>query len=128
MKKTILLTIASLALAGTSLARTWTSADGSKTFEGDLVSCDETSVTVKRGFKELTFKLELLSEADRKWAKAEAVKIAAAVENKEAAADFANSDFGKSFEKLQKLDGKKFVDHELEEAPKYFILYFSASW
>ena len=128
MKKTILLTIASLALAGTSLARTWTSADGSKTFSGDLVSCDETSVTVKRGFKELTFKLELLSEADRKWAKAEAVKIAAAVENKEAAADFANSDFGKSFEKLQKLDGKKFVDHELEEAPKYFILYFSASW
>ena len=128
MKRTILMTIASLALVGSGLARTWSNADGSKTFEGEFVLCDGTSVTVKRGIKEITFKLELLSEDDQKWAKAEAVKIAAAAENKEAAADFANSDFGKSFEKLQKLDGEKFVDHKLEEAPKYVLLYFSASW
>ena len=128
MKKTILLSIATLALVGSSPARTWTSADGSKTFEGDLVSCDDTSVTVKRGFKEMTFKLELISEEDRTWAKAEAVKLAAAAENKAAAADFAESDFGKALKKLQKFDEKKFVKHELEAAPKYFLLYFSASW
>lgn len=88
----------------------------------------ETSVTVKRGIKELTFKLELLSEEDQKWAKEEGAKMAAAEANKEAAAEFAESDFGKALKKLQKLDDKKFVSHELEEAPKYFLLYFSASW
>lgn len=128
MKKTILLSIATLVLAGSSQARTWTSADGSKTFEGDLVSCDDTSVTVKRGTKELTFKLEILSEDDQKWAKAETLKAAAAEGNKKAAAEFAESDFGKAFRKLQKFDGKKFSKFELEEAPKHFLIYFGASW
>lgn len=128
MKKTVLITIASLMLAGLGQARTWTSADGSKTFEGDFVSCDDSSVTVKRGLKKMTFKLALLSDDDQKWVKAESEKIAAAAENKKAAAEFAESDFGKAFKKLQKLDGKKFAKHELEEAPKYFLLYFSASW
>ncbi|MEN8773042.1 MAG: hypothetical protein ABF379_01125 [Akkermansiaceae bacterium] len=128
MKKTILTTIASLMLAGFGHARTWTSADGSKTFEGDFVSCDDTSVTVKRGIKEMTFKLDLLSEKDQKWAKGEAAKIAVAEENKKEAAEFMDGDFGKALKKLQKLDGEDFVDHDLEAAPKYFLLYFSASW
>ncbi len=128
MKITILTTIASLMLAGLGLARTWTSADGSKTFEGDFVSCNDTSVTVKRGIKQMTFKLTLLSEEDQKWAKAEGKKVAAAAANKIAAEEFADSDLGKSFRKLQKFDGKKFTKHELEEAPKYFLLYISASW
>lgn len=128
MKKTILMTIASLALAGSGLARTWTSADGAKTFEGDFISCDGTSVTVKRGIKEMTFKLTLLSEEDQKWAKAEGEKVAAAAENKKAAEEFAKSKFGKAFSKLQKFEDGKFAKHELETAPKYFLLYFSASW
>lgn len=115
-------------LAGLGHARTWTSADGSKTFEGDFVSCDDTSVTVKRGIKEMTFKLDLLSEKDQKWAKEEGAKIAAAEENKKEAAEFMNGDFGKALKKLQKLDGEDFVNHDLEAAPKYFLLYFSASW
>lgn len=115
-------------LAGLGPARTWTSADGSKTFEGDLVSCGDTSVTVKRGIKQMTFSLALLSEEDQKWAKEEGTKIAAAEENKEEAAQFMDGDFGKALKKLQKLDGDAFVDYELEDAPKYFLLYFSASW
>ncbi len=67
-------------LTGLGQARTWTSADGSKTFEGDLVSCDDNSVTVRRGIKQMTFKLALLSEEDQKWAKEEGAKIAAAEE------------------------------------------------
>ena len=71
MKTKLLTSSLILLLAGSSLARTWTSSDGSKTFE---------------------------------------------------------SDFGKAFKKLQKLDGKSFAKHELECAPEFFILYFSASW
>lgn len=128
MKKSILMTIVSLALVGPGLARTWTSSDGSKTFEGEFISCDGASVTVKRGIKEMTFKLTLLSEDDQKWAKAEGGKVAAAAENKKAAEEFAKSKFGKAFNKLQKFEGSKFAKHELEAAPKYFLLYFSASW
>ena len=122
------MTIASFALVGSGWARTWTSADGAKTFEGDFVSLNDTSVTVKLGRKDMTFKLELLSEKDQEWAKAEGAKIAAAAGNEKAAAEFAESDFGKALKKLQKFDETKFVDHKLEEAPKYFLLYFSASW
>lgn len=115
-------------LAGLGSGRTWTSADGTKTFEGDFISSDETSVTVKRGTKQMTFKLALLSEADQKWAKEEGAKLAVAAENKKAAADFMEGDFGKALAKLKKFDGDSFADHELEAAPKYFLLYFSASW
>ena len=120
--------ISSLALLSSGSARTWTSADGSKTFEGEFVSSSGDSFTVKQGFNKRTFKLAILSEEDQKWAKAEGLKVAAIAENKKAAAEFAESDFGKAFGKLQKLDGKKLVKHELEAAPKYFLLYFSASW
>jgi hypothetical protein len=128
MKRTILMTIASLALVGSGLARTWSNADGSKTFEGEFVLCDGTSVTVKRGIKEMTFKLTLLSEDDQKWAKAEGEKVATSVENKKTTEDFSKSKFGKAFKRLQKFEDTKFVSHELEEAPKFFLLYFSASW
>jgi hypothetical protein len=48
-------------------ARTWTSADGSRTFDGELVAYDEDSGAVKvelANGKELNFKQEILSEAD----------------------------------------------------------------
>lgn len=128
MNNTIITSIAALALVGTSLARTWTSSDGSKTFEGEFISSTGDSFTVKQGFKENTFKLAILSEDDQKWAKAEGLKIAASAENKKAAAEFAESDFGKAFKKTHKLDGGKFAKHKLEEAPKFFLLYIAASW
>jgi hypothetical protein len=128
MKKTILSILLPAFLASPGLARVWTSADGSKTFEGDFISCDDKTVTVKRGFKEMTFKIELLSEADQKWAKEEQARLEAVEANREAAADFAESDFGKALKKLSKLEGGKFVDHEITEPPKFFLLYFSASW
>ncbi len=128
MKKNTLITIASIALLATGSARTWTSADGSKTFEGEFISCSEDSITVKQGLKERTFKLALLSQEDQEWAKAEGIKVAAAAENAEAAEEFANSKFGKAFRKLKKLDGKRFAKHELGGPPKLFLLYISASW
>lgn len=61
-------------------ARTWTNAsDPSKTFEGELVSYDEAAgnVTVKMKGREMTFKQELLSEADIAYAKENGPKLAA---------------------------------------------------
>jgi hypothetical protein len=58
--------IASLLLAGTH-ARTWTSSDGSKTFEGELVSYDPATgivgVALRNG-KVMNFNQDKLSEAD----------------------------------------------------------------
>ncbi len=47
-------------------ARTWTSADGKSTFEGDLIAYNAGTgdVTVDRGGKQTTFKQQKLSEAD----------------------------------------------------------------
>ena len=127
MKKTILL-LGALALAAVSQARTWTSADGSKTFEADYVSSTADSVTILRKGRKVTFKLSFFSEEDNTWVKAEAKKAAMADADKAAAAAFAESDFGKALSKMQVFDGKKYCDHELEAAPKLFLLYFSASW
>ena len=128
MKKISLASLCALLLSGSGVSRTWTNADGSKTFEGDFVSCTEKTVTVKRGRREMTFKMELLSADDQKWAKAENKRLAQEAANKEAAADFKESDFGKALSKVKKLDGASFVETELEGAPKFIILYFSASW
>lgn len=60
-------------------ARTWTNAsDPSKTFEGELVSYDEATgkVTVKMNGREMTFKQELLSEADIAYTKENGPKLA----------------------------------------------------
>jgi len=127
VKKTILL-LGALAVSAVSQARTWTSADGGKTFEADYVSSDANTVTVLRNGKKVIFKIELLSSDDQAWIETEAKKAAQAEADKKAAAEFAESDFGKALGKMQKLNGKKFAKHELESAPKLFLLYFSASW
>lgn len=47
-------------------ARTWTSADGKSTFEGDLIAFNTNTgeVTVDRGGKRITFKQQILSASD----------------------------------------------------------------
>jgi len=66
--KWTLTSVAGLLMLSSPLsARTWTSADGSKTFDGELVAYDEDSGAVKvelANGKELNFKQEILSEAD----------------------------------------------------------------
>lgn len=132
MKKTIAYTFLAAAIIGSSLARTWTSADGTKTFEGDFVSGDSESVTVKKNGKKTTFKLSLLSEADQTWTKETIEKTATA--EADAAADaefakgFAKSDLGKFLKKTKKFDGRKYKTASLETVPEYFLFYYSASW
>ena len=58
-----------LMFTATAVARTWTSADGAKTFEGELKAYDKSSgkVTVTLGSgKEMTFHQDKLSQDDIK--------------------------------------------------------------
>ncbi len=81
MKSKFLATfLACSAFIAVAQARTWTNAsDPSKTFEGELVAYDEATgkVTVKTNGREMTFKQELLSEADIAYAKENGSKLAA---------------------------------------------------
>ena len=60
--------------------RTFTSADGSKTFEGRLTDYDakKGQVTVRKGMRNMTFRLSLLSEKDIEYVKENANAVAAA--------------------------------------------------
>ncbi len=72
--------LAGLLISGAP-ARTWTSADGSKTFEGDLKSYDEASgavVVTAAGGKTMSFKQNILSPEDITWLKTEGKAAAAA--------------------------------------------------
>ena len=102
-------------------ARTWTSADGSKSFEADYLSSSSDSVRLRRKGKAIDVSFEHLSEADLSWIR-DTVAAAESLEK------FTTSSFGKSLKKLQKLKGKRFTRYQIETPPKYFILYFSASW
>ena len=137
MNSKILLVAASLAFIGQGplAARTWTSADGSKTFEGELRALSETAKTVTvvlEGGKIRTFPISLLSETDRDFLKKEGHKIILAANDGEGAGDTPQAQkIGKNLAKpgiLSKIEGKSFAEHQLTESPDYYIVYFSASW
>lgn len=136
MKNQLYISALSLSLLSLpSAARTWTSDDGLKTFEGDYKSYDETSnqVTVMRGYKKLKFPLDKLSVADRTWIKEKAAEQAAkeAEENAPTLEDqLAEQTVGKNLNSrtLSRLEGKRFKKAELIKVPEYYILYFTASW
>jgi len=122
-----------LAIAGACHARTWTSADGKSTFEGDFVSATDTKVTVKRSNKDMTFDISRLSTEDQSFIKEEVEKADAAAKAKEESEKLKESKIPKALAgKLVKLDssGKKYEKFELADGivPKYYLVYFSASW
>ncbi len=81
MKTPILSTLcAAAALMLTADARTWTSADGSKTFEGEMTAydADADKVTVDMNGREMTFSTSILSADDIAYIKQEGPKLAAA--------------------------------------------------
>jgi len=68
MKILFLIVLATLTVPADLLAREWTSADGSRTFQGELISFENDKVTVRRSDgKQLVFAIGLLSEADQKF-------------------------------------------------------------
>ncbi|MDP0492631.1 MAG: hypothetical protein Q7Q71_16420 [Verrucomicrobiota bacterium JB023] len=126
MKGTIvsLLLMASVPFAS---ARTWTSADGEKTFEGELQKYDAVTdkVTVLTNGRSLTFATDMLSEADVAY-----VKEWKPVEESDPEAELEAQKVGKNLTSrvLSRLDGKRFKKASMEKAPEYYLLYFSASW
>ncbi|MFO8026323.1 MAG: sialate O-acetylesterase [Opitutales bacterium] len=69
----------SATLSQAAETRTWTSADGSQTFEGELVKYNDYNgmVTVDRGDRKLTFNQKVLSAEDIEYIKEEGPKLAA---------------------------------------------------
>lgn len=128
--KTFLTTAAILGiLLGSAGARTWTSADGSRTFEGELRSYIPATgmVTVLVNGRALEFHRDKLSAEDLAFLK----ESGSAPTGKEmAASPDTDTELGAKVAKakLQKLDGERYRRAELEKAPKYYILYYSASW
>lgn len=130
MKRIIITASCLLATLGLAEVRTWTSAtDPSKTFEAEFKKSDGKTVTVLRNRHTQKFKLSLLSKEDQEWVKAEMAKGDEKVGTSGLSpSEFAETDFGKALKKVQKIDGKKYKKAGLEEVPKFFILYYSASW
>lgn len=132
-KYTIKLGVLLLAMAGVCSARTWTSADGKNTFEGELVSATESKVTVKRSNGKITFDISKLSEADKEFIKEETARMAAAAAAKEASEKLKDAPIPKALSrKLVKLNdaGKRYEKFDLADGviPQYYIVYYSASW
>lgn len=129
MKKSILVAaIMGLALSSLS-ARTWTSADGSKSFDGELRSYNEATgeVTVLINGRATTFQASVLSEADRAFLKESKNEPAAAADPSEAlAGQKVGAQVVKA--KLHRLDGTRYKREEMAKTPEYYIMYFSASW
>lgn len=130
MKKTLLFA-ALLALAAPSLhARTWTSADGSKTFEGDLRSYNPASgeVTVLINGRATTFQEIVLSEADRAFLKESGSNPTSSSSDPSEALEKQKVGAQVLKAKLHRLEGERYKRAELAKAPEYYIMYFSASW
>jgi hypothetical protein len=133
MKMNILLSIALAGALGLGVlqARTWTSADGKKTFEGTLKSWDESAGTVTVVMatgRTVTFDLAKLSEADQSFLKEQPVGEAGVQDGDVAAAEFEKTVIGKALRKMEILEGKSFKKHEFTKPPEFYILYYSASW
>lgn len=54
-------------LSEAMVARTWTSTDGSRSFEGEFIKYENDMVSIKRGSRALTFPISKLSTADQNW-------------------------------------------------------------
>ena len=137
MKRISLLSL--LALSSLSAeVRDWTSADGSRTFSGEVTSYDKATKTVKVTVEgqEVSFTTDKLSEADRTylstWDPAAKPAVPSETEATETPATepAAVSTVAQllATDKLQRLNGENFVAASLEKKPKYFLLYYSASW
>ncbi len=131
MRKSTVLAAFLIGLGVTANARTWTSSDGSKTFEAELRSYDSAAGTVSvvndKG-QLVRFSASMLSEADQAFLKEqEATKPSMA---EDPSASLASQVVGQKISKakLHKLDGRRYRRAEIEKAPEYYILYYSASW
>lgn len=136
MKLNYLLAVCMAATIGIGAvsARTWTSADGSKKFEGELKSFDKAGgkvTVIMRNGRSLTFDIKKLSEGDQTFLSENAKPAGDAAGGGDFAAALEGQKIGSKLAKkgiLEKIEGKKFAKYEFTKAPEYYLVYFSASW
>ena len=136
MKLKCLLTIGITASIGVGAvsARTWTSADGSKKFEGELKAFDKDGgkvTVIMRNGRSMTFDIAKLSEGDQTFLEENAAGDAAAGGGDNVREALKAQKGGSKLSSrglLEKIDGKKFAKYEFTKAPEFYIVYYSASW
>ena len=113
-------------------ARTWTSSDGTKTFQGELRSFNASTgeVRVVINGKLITFQQSVLSKEDQEFLKNASKSASSGSNSAEVAEELKGQKVGKQVMdgRPHRIDGKRFKKAELTKAPEYYILYFSASW
>lgn len=129
MKTKLLLALTAASLAVPVHARTWTSADGSKTFDGEYVTSTDTTVTVTIRGHQRTFKLDLLSADDKKWITTEKQRLEKETKQTPAQGSLSDQKIGqKLIGNTVRLVKSTFVRQDTQKVPDYYLLYFSASW
>ena len=124
MKKPMLTAGILLASLMASPARTWTSSDGSKAFDGELQAYNRESgeVTLLIEGASVSFQQDKLSAVDLTFLN-ESVKQPPLEEAPPTAIKELLA-----LDKTSLLTEGKFVESEIQGDPEYYILYFSASW
>ena len=126
---TALAALAAVYVASPLHAREWTSADGKNTFDGEYVSSTDTTLTVIKGGRKVTFKLTLISDADRTWIKEEQEAVAKAEQEKKEAVSLADTVIGKKLMgKTVRVVGNDYKKQDTQKVPDYYFVYYSASW
>lgn len=133
MKTTRLFIIITCLMLSVCSARTWTSADGSKTFEGEFRSYNPTTgeVAVVMNGTLVKFNKDVLSEADIKFVgEAQQSKSSNSSPQEAILEELAKQKVGAvvAKAKLHRLEGKRFTKAAIEQVPEYYLLYYSASW
>ena len=116
----------------------WTSADGAKTFEGELRRYDQQEgvVEVLSKGRVLTFDQSKLSAQDIQWLGDQQATEKTSAENSTVSTvpamedSIAEQEVGKKLLKarLQRFEKRRYKKAELEKVPEYYLLYYAASW
>ena len=92
---------------------------------------NNTVTIVYRNGRTVTFGTQKLSEADRTFLEENGKAAADAADPVDVEAALKEQKIGKPLAKkgiLSRLEGEKFANFQLEKAPQYYLVYFSASW
>ena len=109
------------------IERIWFSADEKKEITATLLSFDgEKTAVINRNGHEISFDISLLSESDQEWLHNYVTPLPKVTSM--TTEEYQSSLMGKALAQTKKLAGTKFTSAPLKEAPKYLLLYYSASW
>jgi len=120
--------LTTLFLSVTVHARTWTSSDGSKTFQAEYVECKGSSVVIIMNGNKNSFKISRLSAADQAWV-AQQERIDAAPYKPATTRSLSDQKIGRQLRhQTFRAVGNRFVSENIKKVPRYYYFYYAASW